>query len=208
MKRTVILYLLVIITIGSGIFGILHLGNELPPPAAVPGVAAAAIPRADSSANHSFFASVIAGLQQSAGDPLTRLFVQLLVIIAASRLAGWIFTRIGQPAVVGEMLAGILLGPSLFGLLAHGAFQFVFPAASMGALQLFSQIGVCLFMFAVGMELDLSHMRNRAHTVVFVSHASIIIPYFFGVALALFYTAASRSRGLHSPLLRSSWGFP
>ncbi len=182
MKRTVLLYLLVVVTLGVGIFGILHLGNQLPPPGAVP----AAAVHAKNMGGDSFFASVLSGLQQSAGDPLSRLFVQLIVIIAASRFAGWAFTRIGQPAVVGEMVAGILLGPSLFGLMAHGAFQFVFPANSLGALQLFSQIGVCLFMFAVGMDLDLSHMRNKAHTVVFVSHASIIIPYFFGVVLALF----------------------
>jgi len=100
-------------------------------------------------------------------------------------MAGWAFVRLGQPGVVGEMVAGILLGPSLFGLIAPGAFHFVFPVGSLGALQLFSQIGVCLFMFAVGMELDLSHLRGKAHTAVVVSHASIIIPYFLGVALAL-----------------------
>jgi len=111
--------------------------------------------------------------------------LQLLVIIGASRAAGWLFARCGQPAVIGEMAAGILLGPSLFGLIAPGAFQFVFPAESLGTIQLLSQIGVCLFMFAVGMELDLSQMRNRAHTALVVSHASIIIPCVLGVALAL-----------------------
>jgi Kef-type K+ transport system membrane component KefB len=185
MKRTVLLYLLVVITVGFGIFEILHLGNRLPPPGAIPGDLSQA-PHVKNPAGDSFFASVVLTLQQSANDPLSKLFVQLLVIIAASRLAGRAFARVGQPAVVGEMVAGILLGPSLFGILAPGAFQFVFPAASLGALQLFSQIGVCLFMFAVGMELDLSYMRNKAHTVVFVSHASIIVPFFFGVALALF----------------------
>jgi Kef-type K+ transport system membrane component KefB len=136
--------------------------------------------------SNTFLTSVMYGLSQGLTDPLTRLFLQLLLIVAASRVAGVVFTRFGQPAVVGEMVAGILLGPSLFGLVAHGAFDFVFPMASLGSLQLFSQIGVCLFMFAVGMELDLGQVRNKAHTIVFVSHASIIISYFFGVVLALF----------------------
>jgi Kef-type K+ transport system membrane component KefB len=102
------------------------------------------------------------------------------VIIAASSVLGLIFTRWRQPAVVGEMVAGILLGPSLFGLLAPDAFQFVFATSTLGALKLFSQIGVCLFLFVVGMELDISHVRNKADTAVVVSHASIVVPYLLG----------------------------
>ena len=126
------------------------------------------------------------GLGANFHHPLSGLFLQLLVIISASRLMGDIFTRFGQPAVVGEMAAGILLGPSLFGLLAPGAFAFVFPADSLAALRLLSQIGVCLFMFAVGMELDLSQVRSKAQAAVLVSHASIVFPYFLGVLLAYF----------------------
>ena len=84
------------------------------------------------------------------------------------------------------MVAGILLGPSLFGLLAPNAFNFIFAASSLDALRLLSQIGVCLFLFAVGMELDVSEVRHKAQTAVVVSHSSIVIPYFLGVTLALF----------------------
>src|SRR5437763_7836415 len=84
------------------------------------------------------------------------------------------------------MVAGILLGPSLFGVLAPNAFQFMFAASSLDALRLVSQIGVCLFLFAVGMELVVSEVRHKAQTAVVVSHSSIVIPYFLGVALALF----------------------
>jgi Kef-type K+ transport system membrane component KefB len=117
---------------------------------------------------------------------LAHLFLQLFVIIAVSRAVGKQFTRIGLPAVVGEMTAGILLGPSLFGWLAPGAFAFVFPADSLGALQLLSQAGICLFMFAVGMELDLQQVRSSARTAVVVSQASIVVPFLFGVGLAYF----------------------
>ena len=101
-------------------------------------------------------------------------------------VVGWLFTRCGQPAVVGEMMAGILLGPSLFGWVAPNAYHFVFAASSLEPLRLFSQIGVCLFLFAVGMELDGSQLRHKAQTAIVVSHSSIVVPYFLGVTLALF----------------------
>jgi len=184
LKRNALVYLLILIVAGLGLLGLLHAGSGLaplhPPQAVSPRAAALAHTPAPSSL--SVFEE---GLRQRAGEPLSRLFLQLLVIIGAARLAGWAFIRLRQQGVIGEMIAGILLGPSLFGLVAPGAFQFVFPAGSLGALQLFSQIGVCLFMFAVGMELDVSLLRGKAQTAVVVSHASIIIPYLLGVALAL-----------------------
>ena len=185
MKRTAQLYL-IIIGIAGIIFYMLHLGNQLPRP--VPTVPAkselAAHPMPAGSS--SFVASVKSSLGENAGSPLSRLILQLIVIIAASSVVGSLFTRWRQPAVVGEMVAGILLGPSLFGLLAPDAFQFVFATSTLGALKLFSQIGVCLFLFVVGMELDVSHVRNKADTAVVVSHASIVVPYLLGVTLALF----------------------
>jgi Kef-type K+ transport system membrane component KefB len=119
-------------------------------------------------------------------EPLVHLMVQLMVIVLAARIFGAIFTRIGQPAVIGEMTVGVLLGPSLFGWLAPGAFSFVFPTESLATLKLFSQIGICLFMFVVGMELELTHLRGRAHTALVVSHASIMMPFLLGVTSALF----------------------
>ncbi len=188
MNRTSLLYLLIVSIVGCGIFGVLQIGNRLTPPAGAPAHHAAAEVQATpgGTAPASMFTTVGEGLRQNANDPLSRLFLQLLVIIAASRLGGWVFMRCGQPAVVGEMVAGILLGPSLFGLIFPNAFQYVFLPSSLGALKLFSQIGVCLFMFCVGMELDIAQVRQKAHTAVVVSHASIIIPYFLGVVLALF----------------------
>ncbi|MGA3170801.1 MAG: cation:proton antiporter [Chthoniobacteraceae bacterium] len=179
MKRNLLIYLFMVILAGVGFFGILHLGNQLAPPSL------AAAPAHSIHPAQSIFSGVRAGLLQNAANPAPRLFLQLLVIIGVSHLAGSAFARCGQPAVIGEMVAGILLGPSVFGLIEPGAFQFVFPPSSMGALQLFSQIGVCLFLFSVGMDLDVSHVRKNIQTTVVVSHASIVIPYFLGMALAL-----------------------
>ena len=188
MKRTAQLYLVIVSIAGLGIFFILHVGNQLPPPISPLSTESAAqiAQHVTAVGDSSFFASVKSSLGQNGASPLSRLFLQLSVIIIACYVVGWIFTRCGQPAVVGEMLAGILLGPSLFGLLTPNVFHFVFAASSLDALRLFSQIGVCLFLFAVGMELDVSHLRTKAQTAVVVSHSSIVIPYLLGVTLALF----------------------
>ena len=188
MKRTAQLYLLIVSAVGLGIFVMLDVGNHLPPPLSPVSARplAAKTPEATQVRDSSFVASIKSTFQQNAANPLSRLFLQLLIIIGASGVAAWMFMRWGQPAVIGEMVAGILLGPSLFGLLAPNAFEFVFAASSLDALRLLSQIGVCLFLFAVGMELDVSEVRHRAKTAVVVSHSSIVIPYFLGVTLALF----------------------
>lgn len=104
---------------------------------------------------------LLQGFAANLQDPLSHLLVQLLAIIVAARLAGSLFKRLGLPAVVGEMAAGIALGPSLFGALFPAAAAFVFPTESLGTLKLLSQIGICLFMFSVGMELDLAHASLR-----------------------------------------------
>ena len=83
------------------------------------------------------------------------------------------------------MIAGILLGPSLTGWLWPGFFQLVFPPASLGTLRMLSQIGVCLFMFVIGMELDVTQLKQQACTAVFVSQVSILFPYLLGVLGAL-----------------------
>lgn len=183
MKHTALYYFFAVSAVGIGIFFILRAGNQLPQPVhSVPMRTASPPAPTDSSLVN----SVKFGLSQNVTAPLSRLFLQLFLIIAVCGIVGWLFTRCGQPAVVGEMMAGILLGPSLFGLLAPDAFQFVFAASSLEPLRLFSQIGVCLFLFAVGMELDVSQLRHRAQTAVVVSHSSIVVPYFLGVTLALF----------------------
>jgi len=117
--------------------------------------------------------------------PLTLLLLQMVVIIVAARLLGRGFRRIGQPAVIGEIFAGILLGPSLLGLLWPQALGFLFPPAALAPLQLLSQIGVLLFMFAVGLEVDLPDLRRQARTALLISHASMLLPFLLGMGLAL-----------------------
>jgi Kef-type K+ transport system membrane component KefB len=118
--------------------------------------------------------------------PLAILLLQIFTIIFTARTFGFLFNKIGQPTVIGETLAGIFLGPSLLGMWMPEYSDFLFPKTSLGNLQLLSQIGLVLFMFVVGMELDLKILKNKAKDAVIISHASIIIPYAFGMGLAYF----------------------
>jgi Kef-type K+ transport system membrane component KefB len=118
--------------------------------------------------------------------PLAILLLQIIVIIITARMFGYLFNKIGQPTVIGEVVAGIFLGPSLMGLWFPGYTEFLFPQISLPNLQFFSQIGLILFMFVIGMELDLKVLKTKARNAVVISHASIIIPYALGMALAYF----------------------
>ncbi len=114
--------------------------------------------------------------------PLAILLLQIITIILAARVLGTLFRKIGQPAVIGEIVAGIALGPSLLGWVWPDAMAFLFPANSLGNLQFLSQIGLLLFMFVIGMELDTKSIRNKAQEAIIISHASIVIPFALGVA--------------------------
>jgi Kef-type K+ transport system membrane component KefB len=116
---------------------------------------------------------------------LAHLLLALLVVVAAARLLGVLFRRIHQPPVIGEVVAGILLGPSFLGAVAPRATAFLFPADVLPLLGMLAQVGVILFMFLVGLDLDAGPLRQRTHAVVAISHASIAAPFVLGSALAL-----------------------
>lgn len=129
-----------------------------------------------------FLHSMVDNLQH----PLAILLAQIVTIILVARLFGWFFRKIGQPSVIGEMIAGIVLGPSLVGMYFPEFSAALFPKESLGNLQFLSQIGLILFMFVIGMELDLKVLKNKAHDAVVISHASIVIPFALGLSLAYF----------------------
>ncbi|MET3027409.1 cation:proton antiporter [Flavobacterium sp. UW10123] len=129
-----------------------------------------------------FLHSMVDNLQH----PLAILLAQIITIILVARLFGWFFRKIGQPSVIGEMIAGIVLGPSLVGMYFPEFSVALFPKESLGNLQFLSQIGLILFMFVIGMELDLKVLKNKAHDAVVISHASIVIPFALGLSLAYF----------------------
>lgn len=128
------------------------------------------------------------------------LLVQIAVVVIAARVVGWLFRRVGQPQVMGEMVAGILLGPSLLGAAAPALSAQLFPPASLGFLNSVSQVGLLVFMFLVGLELNPRLLRGRGHTAVVTSHAGIVVPLVLGVLLSLYLypRLSDRSVGFHS----------
>ncbi len=194
MKRLALIYLALLVIFGAGIFFVIKQGQHIPPPTREKGAETVGLHNPVAVGDTT---SIWSSLNENAKTPLSRLLMQVIIIMLATRLVGSIFTRCGQPAVVGEVLAGILLGPSLLGWVWPEASQFLFPKESLGVLKLLAQIGVCLFMFVVGLELEVNHLRQNARTAVLVSHVSIIFPYFLGVVAAFFlysnYAAADAS---------------
>lgn len=122
--------------------------------------------------------------QQNITSPLAILLLQIITIIVVARAFGYLCKKIKQPTVIGEIAAGIFLGPSFIGMYYPEFSSFLFPLKSLGNLQFLSQIGLILFMFVIGMELDLKILKNKAQEAVVVSHASIIFPFALGIGLA------------------------
>jgi len=183
--RATILYLLLVGLPFLGVVGVLRIGARLTP--AHSGAAPAEISRATG-------APAAAGRAGSRSEPARPspaiettlvLLLQIGAILLTSRALGRIFRAIGQPQVVGEMAAGILLGPSFLGWLAPRFSAALFPAASLGFLNTLCQVGLVLFMFLVGLELDPRFLEGRGHIAVVTSHVSIIAPFLLGTALAL-----------------------
>lgn len=129
-----------------------------------------------------FFSIIKANLQQ----PLSILLVQIVVIIFVARIISWLFKRIGQPVVIGEIIAGIMLGPSLLGLYYPEISALIFPITSLNNLHFVSQIGLVLFMFTVGLELDLNVLKSKAKEAIVIGHASAIFPFIAGMLLAYY----------------------
>src|SRR5438094_763545 len=117
---------------------------------------------------------------------LPTLLLQIGIILILARAVGWLFRKIHQPQVIGEMVAGIVLGPSLLGWLAPDFSAALFPQPSLGFLNALSQIGLLGFMFLVGLELNTKSLREKAHAAFVTSHASIIAPFLLGSVFALY----------------------
>jgi Kef-type K+ transport system membrane component KefB len=182
MRRAVLLYAIVIGASIAAIAGILQIGDSWYGP-----VGAGTVPPPSKYASEP-------------SSSLAILIIQLLVIVVAAQICGTLARLVGQPAVIGEIAAGLLLGPSLLGHVWPGASAFLFPQSSLNILQLMSQVGVILFMFTVGLDLNPAHLRHQAPTAVAVSHFSIVTPFLLGVvsALALFPQFAPPGVSFHA----------
>lgn len=114
------------------------------------------------------------------------LLLQIIVILITCRLFGWLFAKMQQPIVIGEIVAGIVLGPSVLGHLLPSVSAFLFPLDSLQNINMLSQFGLILFMFAIGMELNITEVRQKLKETILISHTSTIFPFFLGMVTAYF----------------------
>lgn len=153
--------------------------SELPEGTSLPQGATTLSPAGEASPWQSFVVSVRA----HAASDIGMLLIQLVVILLVVRVVGWLFARLHQPTVIGEILAGILLGPSLLGAVWPEAMETLFPAHSLGNLELLSQFGLILFMFTIGMELRMKDLKGQAQQAFIISQSGIIFPFILGIVL-------------------------
>ena len=136
------------------------------------------------TANASVPAAAGAGVAHGL-SPLYHVLLALVSILLLGRWMGKLFAYFGQPRVIGEMVAGIMLGPSLLGQIWPAAQHFILPTNVAPYLGIIAQIGVILYMFLVGLELNAGLIKSRAHATIAISHTSILVPFLLGVTLAL-----------------------
>lgn len=115
---------------------------------------------------------------------LFHLLLALVVIIVVTRFVGILFKYINQPPVIGEIIGGILLGPSLFGRIAPETMSFLLPNSIAPLLNVIAQLGIILYMFLIGLEIDLKALKKSAHSTIAISHASIVFPFILGAVLS------------------------
>lgn len=118
--------------------------------------------------------------------PFIRTLLTLIAVILVSRLMGSLFLMLKQPRVIGEIIGGIFLGPSVLGALAPNVAATILPTSSLPFLSIISQIGILLFMFLVGLELDLPSIKKSGRAALLISHASIVAPFLLGIGAAIF----------------------
>jgi Kef-type K+ transport system membrane component KefB len=192
MRRNLIFYVLTMAVFSSLLWFVFSQGAKLDhlqlPPIGI-GVTPQSTtenPEVEAAPHESAIVVFFQNLSQNFGHPLSLLLLQIVTIVLSSKLLASLLSKIGQPQVIGEVIAGILLGPSLLGYFWPQVSSFLFRPASLPNLNFLSQLGLILFMFIIGLELDIHLLKHKAHTAVVVSHASIIIPFAMGVSLAYF----------------------
>lgn len=181
LARSALLYVGIVGSFAAVIWMLIELGTGIPPRALPGATSTESLPHPEIATGdwHSL-------LLNRLEHPLPVLLLQIIVILTVARLFGMIAIRFGQQPVIGEILAGIFLGPSLLGWMFPNLGAFVFPEESLKGLQALSQFGLIFFMFIIGTELDIGKVKTNSRDAVMISHSSIALSFFLGVGLAYF----------------------
>lgn len=169
-RKNYLIYLLMLLLFGGLIYVAIQEGSRFDH------LSTAHVPKAGSA--WELFSSTLA---DNVGGGMATLLIQIVVVLLAVRLFSFLFRHIGQPGVIGEIVAGIVLGPSLLGHFFPDVFGWIFRPDSLRNLELISQLGLILFMFVIGMELDFRIIRKKINETLVISHAGILVPFFLGI---------------------------
>lgn len=115
---------------------------------------------------------------------MTLLLLQMMIVLLVALLCGWLARKLGQSRVIGEIVGGILIGPSVFGRFAPHASHSLFPLSSLGSFEVLSNLGLILFLFLIGSELDYAQLKRQRKTAVFASGMSIFFPFAMAAMVA------------------------
>lgn len=188
MKKSLLFTVVLMVLFLGGLWKIISMGTLLPvkpkavmvqPILANQNVSKVAVPITGIS-------QAIKQFKENIKHPLSLLLLQILVIIATSRVFSALLRMLGQQTVIGEIIAGIVLGPSVLKFFFPYFFHFLFPEGSLNTLLFLSQIGLAFFMFIIGMDLDIDVIVSKAGDALTVSIASIVVPFLLGVGLAYY----------------------
>ena len=179
-RKNILAYFVMLLIFGALIYGVIVLGGELEQTEMLQ--TATNKPK-DLAEGYQLFVKL---LQHHVHSTTGILLLQIISILLTCRLFSWVFSKIGQPSVIGEIVAGIVLGPSLLGVVLPEVSEFLFPPESLANINMLSQFGLILFMFTIGMELDMDEVRRRFKETLLISHTGTIVPFFLGAIIAYF----------------------
>ena len=172
LQKHLFVYIMMLLILGGGIYVSISLGNHFH----------SASTTFTSKSSYQLFLDV---LKDNFHHPFALLLFQIIVVLFSVRIFAYLFKYIGQPGVIGEIVAGIFLGPSICGALFPEFFNFLFQPSSLKNLELVSQIGLVLFMFVIGMEVDFKALKSKINQTLVISHAGILAPFLLGVLASL-----------------------
>ncbi|KAA6301287.1 MAG: Na(+)/H(+)-K(+) antiporter GerN [Candidatus Ordinivivax streblomastigis] len=180
--KNLLFYVVMLLVCGVLMYVLIQLGNRFE----------ILLPAAASSGNTSHllsdgFSLFTQTLHSQVQTPVAMLLLQVIAILFTARIFGYLFVKIGQPSVVGEILSGIILGPSVLAHFFPGVSEFLFSPESLDNITILSQIGLIFFMFVIGMELDIAAVKKKFNETLIISHTGIVFPFLCGI-LAAYWT--------------------